>query len=211
MAKKPLPTPDELRQLLRYEPETGKLFWKERGVEWFRSTKGRSAEETCRLWNARWAGREALDTDGGAGYFVGTVLYKRAMTHQFVWAIATGEWPHLDIDHVDGDRKNNRIENLRHIGSVGNGRNRSTRPALSGLPRGVSYHKKYREKNFRAAVHVGGKQIHLGLFSTAGEAHQAYREAALKLGFTERHINSGGAWQDDLEGWRDEMGEEGDR
>lgn len=43
-AKQNTPSPDVLRQLLRYEPETGKLWWKERGAEWFSSSTGRPAE-----------------------------------------------------------------------------------------------------------------------------------------------------------------------
>ena len=60
MANKPIPSPEALRQLLSYDPKTGKLFWKERGPEWFRDTEGRTAQHACKNWNARYAGEEAF-------------------------------------------------------------------------------------------------------------------------------------------------------
>src|SRR5690625_5199426 len=54
MADKILPTPEQLRELLRYEPETGKLYWKARPAELFKDKRSHGA------WNARYAGKEAF-------------------------------------------------------------------------------------------------------------------------------------------------------
>src|SRR3546814_14238648 len=48
------------RRLLRYEPDTGKLFWRSRSHELFRATKARTSEHACRNWNAHYAGQEAF-------------------------------------------------------------------------------------------------------------------------------------------------------
>jgi hypothetical protein len=72
--RKALPSPEVLRQLLRYEPETGKLFWLPRSEHWFRATSGRSAIHACANWNARYAEREAFTSVDQNGYRVGTVL-----------------------------------------------------------------------------------------------------------------------------------------
>ena len=66
MATKPLPSQEVLRQLLRYEPETGKLFWRERTPDMF-SADGRDPEWKARNWNSKLAGREAFNPPVTAG------------------------------------------------------------------------------------------------------------------------------------------------
>jgi hypothetical protein len=118
MAPKALPSPEVLRQLLRYEPETGKLFWKERPPELFASKRA------CSVWNARYPGTEALSYVDSHGYKMGAVLSMRhAKAHRVIFAIHFGEWPSGHIDHIDGDRANNRIENLRSVSHAENQRN----------------------------------------------------------------------------------------
>src|SRR3546814_10975323 len=50
------------RRLLRYEPDTGKLFWRSRSPEFFRATQARTSEHACRIWNAHYAGKEAFSS-----------------------------------------------------------------------------------------------------------------------------------------------------
>lgn len=107
MAKKPLPSPEVLRQLLRYEPETGRLFWKER--------PGTSRAD--RIFNTKFAGTEAFRSVDHLGYhqscvsFGGQRIQLRA--HRVIWAIVTGEWPTADVDHINGKKTDNRLGNLR--------------------------------------------------------------------------------------------------
>lgn len=75
-------TPELLRQLLRYEPETGKLFWRLRSREYF------STENRFLSWNALYAGKEALTADTGAGYRHGAVLCHLFKAHRVVGDIA---------------------------------------------------------------------------------------------------------------------------
>lgn len=94
---------------------------------------------------------------------------KRIPIHRVIWWHVHGYWP-KEIDHIDGDKTNNRISNLRevtHRQNVVYYHKRSGR----GLPVGVSYHQ--RSRKFKA--YYCGK--YLGTFITPEEAHQAYIEA----------------------------------
>lgn len=117
MASKPLPSPEVLRQLLRYEPDTGKLFWLHRAADLFPS------KSAAKSWNARFAGAEALATDNGQGYLAGRINGRPLKAHRVVWAISYGEWPIGEIDHINGNPGDNRIANLRAVGRTENTRN----------------------------------------------------------------------------------------
>lgn len=92
MAKKTLPTIEELRKLLRCEPETGLLFWRERTPDMFEDGM-HSSEHSCNAWNARYCGKMALAAIDGKGYFRGRVLGQNVSAHRVIWAIVHGEWP----------------------------------------------------------------------------------------------------------------------
>jgi hypothetical protein len=91
MAAKALPSPDVLRQLIRYEPETGRLFWKERVAE----------NRHGKTWNARHAGKEAFIQANAGGYKSGAIFDIRVSAHRVGWAMFTGEWPAGDIDNIN--------------------------------------------------------------------------------------------------------------
>lgn len=171
MAKRELPSPDVLRQLLAYEPATGKLFWKERGPEWF------STKNSCSAWNGRNANKPAF-TAKMIGYHVGTVLGKRQLAHRVAWAIYHGEWPSKEIDHINGVRDDNRIANLRDATHQENCFNSALRSDnVSGF-KGVFL---FRDGiRWQATIQADGVVRYLGLFDTAEEAHAAYCTAAAK-------------------------------
>lgn len=170
MAKRILPTPEQLRQLLRYEPETGKLFWKKRPLSMFTSNRAGNA------WNSRFAGKEALSSAHNTGYFCGGILGKVFLAHRVAWAVYYGEWPREEIDHINGDRKDNRISNLREASRLENSRNAARRSDNSSGLKGVGVHK----GQWRARMRIDGKSRHLGYFPTPEAAHAAYCEAAKK-------------------------------
>lgn len=172
MTKRSLPTPEELRQLLRYEPETGKLFWKERSAEMFKDKR------THGMWNTRYAGKEAFTTISAYGYRGGKVFDRMYLTHRVAWAIHYGEWPDDQIDHVDNDKLNNRIGNLREATHSENMHNQGVRKTNTSGYKGVSWDSG--RKTYRARIRLGGKMIYLGRFSSAEAAHAAYCEAAKK-------------------------------
>lgn len=178
MAKRQLPSPEVLRQLLRYEPETGKLFWKERGQEWFPAGTKPSS------WNKRLAGKEAAWASD-QGYKRITVCHVAVGAHRAAWAIHYGEWPAQPIDHIDGDRANNRISNLRVVPVAENNRNCARRKDNRSGIAGVYYSNTF--NRWKAEVRLNGRKIALGTFSTREEAVSARQKANASLPFSERH------------------------
>lgn len=171
MTKQILPTPEELRQLLRYEPETGKLFWKERPREMF------TRDRLHLSWNSKNAGKEAF-TASNRGYRVGRIFDVMQQGHRVVWAVYYGEWPDALVDHINGNKSDNRIDNLRAATKSENGMNRgATRANLVGL-KGASWNEKYGK--WESRIKAEGRAVFLGYFDTPEEAHAAYASAVTK-------------------------------
>src|SRR5690606_32051652 len=123
MATKPLPSPEELRQLLRYEPETGKLFWKERGAEHFKDGY-RTADGNANIWNAHYAGKEAFTANGFGGYKISTIHNSSCNAHRVAYSMFHDVDIHGKfIDHINGVTSDNRIKNLRLVTQKQNARN----------------------------------------------------------------------------------------
>lgn len=185
MATKPLPSPEVLRQLLRYEPETGRLFWKERPVSMFPGTITRTPEHSCKQWNSRYAGSLALYSINSDGYRAGAIFGIKVRAHRVVWAVTHGEWPGGDIDHINGDRSDNRITNLRDVPRMMNSQNcRMSSNNTSGV-NGV--HFSTSKQRWVAQVGVGMGRKHLGTFLTMGEAVLARQTADDSYGFHQHH------------------------
>lgn len=181
--KKHLPNPDLLRKLLRYEPATGKLFWRERSVDLF--TDGRqTAQHNCAAWNGKFAGKEALYTDNGDGYVHGRILNRNYFAHRVIWAITYDEWPD-HIDHVNGIRSDNRIENLRSVSQAENNRNQKRRSTNTSGVCGVSWCK--RDGKWVARITSNGKYKCLGYFDDFDDAVSARKAAEEKYGFHRNH------------------------
>lgn len=172
MATRILPTPEQLRELLRYEPDTGKLFWKERPLNSFDSAR------IGKTWNARYADREALTYVHKSGYRQGIVLGLSLKAHRVAWALHYGMWPEADLDHVNCDKGDNRIENLRSASRPQNGWNVGRPSTNTSGYKGVTFFQQ--TQKWRARITVGGKVQHLGHFGTPEAAHAAYCEAAKK-------------------------------
>ena len=182
MAKRQLPSPEVLRQLLRYEPDTGKLFWKERGVEWFR---GLNPERTRNAWNTMNAGEEAF-TALTAGYRQGSLIGFHLMGHRVAWAIHHGAWPD-QIDHVNGNRSDNRIVNLRNVSVAENNKNLGMRRNNTSGRTGVYWHKP--SSRWVAHIVVDGRVTSLGSFIEREDAISARVKAERTYGY---HPNHGG-------------------
>lgn len=142
-------TQEYVQSLLKYDPETGNFVWLSG------KTKGKLAGFSQSL-----------------GYIQICINGKFYYAHRLAWLYTHGEWPTKLIDHIDGRRANNAIDNLRQASSVENGQNQRKAQSdnkTSGLL-GVS------KKNgrWRAAIKAGGKSIHIGTFDTPTDAHEAY-------------------------------------
>ena len=168
-------TPTELQELLDYDPETGVITWKWRARGWFCSLRAQA------VWNAKWAGREAGCVSAW-GYRVVKLSGKAKKAHCVIWAVVHGEWmpPGHFVDHINGDRADNRLANLRKATRAENGYNRAKGSNNTSGFKGVSFYAPYQMWCARIG-HGGGKRQHLGYFLTAAEAATAYEQAAREL------------------------------
>lgn len=184
MADRELPSPTLLRQLLDYNPETGKLVWRERLPVHF--TDGAySAVRCCKSWNRVNAGNQAFTHIMGIGYAQGSVNGRLLLAHRVIWAIVTGEWPQGDIDHINGNRSDNRWANLREVSHAINLRNASGKSNNTSGATGVSY--RADRGKWRARVMVDGRERSLGSFDSLDAAVAARAAAMGSDGFTKRH------------------------
>lgn len=157
-----LPDMETLNALLTYDDATGALTWRDRGPSSF--AEGYGAMQGAR-WKARYAGRPAGGMAGG--YHRVMIDGKHHLSHRIIWKMKMGEDP-IFIDHIDGNKSNNRLENLRNVEHVVNMKNKSLyRNNKSGFP-GVEFHK--RDGAWIAKIGVDGKQIQLGSFASKEEA-----------------------------------------
>ena len=188
MVKKPLPTPELLRQLLRYEPDTGKVFWKERTPDMFKSG-GHTAAHICARWNAKHAGKEAFTTVGSSGYRVANVYGWKNHAHRAIWAMAHGEWPADQIDHINGIRDDNRIGNLRAVTRAVNQKNLKRRSDNTSGVTGVS--RRSNIDKWCAEIWSNGKKYHIGQFDSFDDAVSARKAAERLHGFHANHGRDG--------------------
>ena len=138
-----------------------------------------------RAWNARYAGSLAGYIDKARGYRLVHLGDKYYKAHRLIWLLVYGEWPDNQIDHIDGDGANNRLDNLRQATNAENARNaKRNRKNTSGTT-GVDWYKK--AAKWRARVRFDGEEIVLGYFADKAEAIQARRDAEWQLGFHPNH------------------------
>jgi hypothetical protein len=175
MANRPIPSPQTLRQILRYEPETGKLYWLERPRSLFRT------DHSHRGWNTRWAGKEAFTASNPKGYRQADVLGFHTCAHRVAWAVHFGEWPTDTIDHINGVTNDNRIANLRVCSASENATEAARRRARNGVTVrrrqstgttctfGVHLDRS-KKKCWRVAFRVNGKLARFGSYETQAEA-----------------------------------------
>ena len=168
-----------IREIIHYEPESGVMTWHPRSLNWFPSAR------IMKGWNSRLAGKSALDCRDAYGYRVGRIQNRMYKAHRVAWAYYYGEWPEKHIDHVNHDRADNRIENLRAVDSAGNQRNMARfRTNTSGVT-GVYWHKG--SEKWTAQVSVEGASQYLGIFPTLDDAANARASAERLYGFHENH------------------------
>ena len=181
--KKP-PSPSVLRLLIDYDPETGALVWRVRDVSFFTDGE-RSAIHCMRVWNARYAGNPAFKGKTSAGYFRGGIFSRRYLAHRVAWAIYSGAWPENEIDHINGDKLDNRIANLRSVTRQENGKNRATGINNKSGTTGVYWYN--RDLVWVAQVSKNGKNKHIGCFKSKDEAIEARAKANLEYGYHANH------------------------
>ena len=164
---KPNPTPEYLRECFRYDESTGKLWWKRRPKSHFKddASHARSSKKTGR--------KRAGSIDASNGYRRVVLDGRCYREHLVVWAIATGEWPIDDIDHINHVRDDNRISNLRVAGKRHNSKNQSLYKSNKSGVSGVYWH----HGAWKARIRPDGKTVYLGTFRTIEQATAAIEDA----------------------------------
>ncbi len=153
-------TDDWIREFMAYDPETGALVWKaisHRRINAVGDHVGR-----VNTW----------------GYLGVCRAGKTIPCHRIGWFLHYGAWPSMDLDHINGNKLDNSIENLREVDRSTNMENFhvARKDNKSGLL-GVSIDAKKRQQRYKATIKVKGKSRTIGRFYTAEEAHLAYLEA----------------------------------
>lgn len=172
-------TAQQVRKLLRYDPDTGELFWLPRPREMFR------AWGDYKAWNARYANVQAFTSDCGKGYYIGSIHDRKYKAHRVIWLMQTGEWPTDEIDHINGIRGDNRWANLRVVSRAKNCRNMGLRPQNTSGVTGVRWSE--RDQKWRARIKVDGITKSLGHFDTIEAAAEARAAANIAYGYSPRH------------------------
>ena len=178
MTAKPLPSQELLRQLLRYEPETGRLFWRERPEEMF------GTKRAFKIWNTRYSGKEAFNTLTLTGYKQGSIFDIKYLAHRIIWKMVYNQEP-PQIDHIDHNPSDNRIHMLRASSNPENGKNQKHQINNTSGVMGVCWDKD--RNKWRAQIQIKGKNKYLGIFTEFDKAVAARKAAEVKYGFCKNH------------------------
>jgi hypothetical protein len=148
-----------LKEILDYDLHSGIFTWK--------INKGRLCKK----------GNIAGSTDSW-GHRQICINGKKILAHRLAWVYVYGETPKNQIDHIDGNKQNNSIKNLRDVDQFINQQNRKTarKDSKSGFM-GVTKDK----KKYKASIKMNKQTFYLGMFDTAENAYEAYKSAKQKL------------------------------
>lgn len=168
---------DYLRSLVNYNPETGVMVWRERTSEHI------SRDSSRKTWNTRYAGTKVSTIDS-KGYLFVSINGKQYRLHRLAWLYVYGKHPNI-IDHINGDRLDNRISNLRDVNHQQNHMNRKRSSRNSSGVTGVYLNKG--KDIWCAQMKFNGKTYHLGSSKSFFEAICMRKSEERRLGFSHNH------------------------
>ena len=151
---------DKLVSEVFYDPEVGEFFPR-------RKRRGRVPSKL---------GLGDVNYDG---YIRINVLGRRYYAHRLAWFYVHGVWPSEQMDHINGNRSDNRIENLREATQSGNGQNKKMQRNNTSGCIGVTWNR--RKKKWQAQINADGRRNYLGYFDIFDDAVAARKEAKLTL------------------------------
>jgi len=167
-----IPTLAEMSALLAYDPETGLFTWKPRAPEMFVCAKHQKRE--CLRWNNRHAGNIAGHVNS-KGYVSINIFGKQRKAHRLAILFTTGNWPKKDIDHINMNKADNRISNLREATRQENVANSNLRASNKSGIKGVWSHR------IKGKWVAGISTKHIGVFDCPAAASFAYQIKAHEL------------------------------
>ena len=153
------PSPERLAEVFVYDPNTGALIW--------RINTGKK----------RLVGKRAGGCSSSTRYWRVCIDYHQIECHVVAWAIMNGRYPENEIDHINGDRADNRAANLRPATRSENQRNTKIGSSNRSGYKGVSFCGQ--TGRWRASIKYDGVARNLGRFLTKEEAAEAYKKAAV--------------------------------
>ena len=149
--------PPEAKYRLKYDPDSGKLFW-----------------AGDNKYHPRLQGKQAGARKNG--YIVIKLSGSAYKAHRIAWYLMTGEQPEM-IDHINGDGEDNRFHNLRQVNYLSNMKNHGKKVSGSGLPCGV---RSTTSGRYQARLTVDYRVLHLGCYACPQEAEAVYLNARSK-------------------------------
>jgi hypothetical protein len=161
LEKESLLTAEKVKSLLHYDPNTGDFTW------------------LCDPHTGPRRKGSIAGVIGNFGYRLIKISQKRYLAHRLAWLMVHGSWPEFDVDHINGDRGDNRIENLRAATRAENCANRRLESFGVSGAKGVFWNKKL--EKWQVGLKKGKLRKHVGLFSDLNEAKAAYVREAEKF------------------------------
>lgn len=167
-----------ISKLVNYDPVSGLITWHIRDVK--------SAADN--VFNSLFAGKVAGTIHHSGYIFINFNYMNKARyisAHRLAWYITNNDLFNLEVDHINHNRSDNRICNLRAVSRAENNKNVSIRNDNNTGSTGVGFVKK--TKKYRSRIRVDGKLINLGTFDLIADAISARKQAEKKYNFHENH------------------------
>lgn len=158
------PKISRLRELLSYDPLAGKISWRINRYGYRNSLAAKAGDVAGSLFSN--------------GYRYVAIGKNRQLSHRIAWAMYYGRWPKGDIDHINMDRLDNRIVNLRIATRAQNMSNRSHTKGNTLKAKGVEL---TRTGRYAVKISKDYKRYHVGTFDTVAQAIDAYATKAKEL------------------------------
>ncbi|WP_420140141.1 HNH endonuclease [Sphingomonas sp.] len=181
-----LPPASVVRQLVRYDPETGEINWLLRAPSSFPvQNKKRAADQ----YNTRLGGKRADFKASEKGYRKVYIEGRQIMAHQAAWCYYYGDWPYSKLDHINGDASDNRICNLRKVTTTENARNAQRSSINTSGQTGVHWCRT--TGKWVARITSNYVKKHIGRYDNFEDAVAARKAEEARLCFHENHGRDG--------------------
>lgn len=167
-----------IKRTLSYDPKTGSFTRLPRPLEDF-------PDERTWHWYHTYCLSQPVGFINREGYFQIKIDQRSYRMHRIAWLLHFGNWPAGQIDHINGNRADNRIINLRLVDHVGNGKNRKRSVNNKSGVTGVR--QRAPGGSWLAQIKANRRTINLGAFPTREEAIRARKDAERRHGFHRNH------------------------